>query len=515
MYFLAIAKNTIKSGFITFNQQEITNGFQPLWQYILILVQFVFRPSVYSQLLLTFGLSLFLVILGFFAVIRGARRYWGSREAAILPFLLLPGAFALFFEPTLGHETHDPALLYSFSAWAFVNGMESAVTVFVFGILFMVLLSNLSIFTETTPSIREVFSPSTRILLPLIVLARLDDVFLLASLIITLVLFFPGNLREKTRDIAIVLFPTFIVMSIYVAYNAVTAGVALPISGLSKTQFALLPNVKEVVSLLFSFSVREAYRIIPMVVFIAFGGATFLYGAWTLKKHAPNLMRKENNLIIFLLLPLSGYILLKGLFHFTAVYYLHQGWWYYTGQLFLFNIIVAVALSRILGRLNLGYAFAFLLALSVTGLQIVDTGHRLATLGGYARANYIVWKNHEALNANLTAIDREMKLIDNTDGLYGFILDMPVASGTGLVFSRQERDAADKKGTIDALVERGFTVIPVSRSDAWEGHYLRLSAIGRNADRIYTDPRTSIGFYRLSARKNEQKGPDRTLPPHR
>jgi hypothetical protein len=91
-----------------------------------------------------------------------------------------------------------------------------------------------------------------------------------------------------------------------------------------------------------------------------------------------------------------------------------------------------------------------------------------------------------------------MKLIDNTDGLYSFILAKPVASGTGLAFSIEEWREADKKGKVNALIERGYTVLPVPNSASWQGHYLSLKKLDVRADPIYVNEQTGVTFYRLS-----------------
>ena len=200
MYYLAIAKNAARGFFLSFNQETLTNGFQPLWQYLLALAAWLLRPGPAALLWGTFWTCLALVALGVGAAVWGVQARFGPRVAWAMPFLLLPGAFALLFEPAIGHASLDPALQYGFSVWAFVNGVESGLGVAAFGLLLATLLANLvRRGPEASPEV--IFSGWARVWLAVIVLARLDDVFLFAGVAAAVLLCGGSSPAQRVRQL--------------------------------------------------------------------------------------------------------------------------------------------------------------------------------------------------------------------------------------------------------------------------------------------------------------------------
>lgn len=329
MYYLTIAKNTVLYGFITFNQETVTNGFQPLWQYILVLFQWILSPSLENQLLLAFLVNLLLVTLGFGAALWGVISYLGLRVAGIMPFLMLPGAFTLFFEPSIGHSAGDSALLYSFSSWGFVNGMESGVSIAAFGLFLMTTFLRLARADKHARG-PEIFSFWPSIWLAAIVLARLDNILLVLSIALTILLFDNGDVSRRVRQNAQIFVPVAVFVLLYMAYNLVTVGVVLPLSGLQKTEFALVGNFKDTLSLLANYRVGIARRILPMLMFILSGVVMFIYALFEFNEDPSKEDWRERIFKKYVVMLLSGYLFLKATFHFSIVDWPNQGWWYYS-----------------------------------------------------------------------------------------------------------------------------------------------------------------------------------------
>lgn len=501
MYYLAIAKNSASCDFITFNRESATNGFQPLWQYLLVLVTRTFEPSLELLLRVTFGLSLVLVIVGFSAVTLGTRRFLGRRIAIALPFLLLPGVFALLFEPSAGHASVDSALLYSFSGWAWVNGVESGLSIAAFGLLLMTILGRLS---RAGPGARstDIFSPAVRVLLGIVVLSRLDDIFLPLAMALSVLLFDGGGLARRVGDLVRIMAPSALMVVAYLVYNLVTVGTLLPVSGLEKTSFVLVANLERAASLIHHYRPEVASRILPMLIMAAAGTVILVYTLFDLRRRREGSGMREFGFERWLVLPISAYLLLKATFYLTMVDMWQQGWWYYSCQIFAFNFILAIGLLRILASRTVAYVFLMLLAATVTLSHSVDTGHRLGNLQHYARVYQALWAQRDAINARLEAIDPGMKVIDNTDGLYGLILNAPVGSGTGLTFSTEERREAAEKGKLATLVDHGFDVLPCLRIEGeWGGHYIAIEELELRHEVLCEfplDERTEVIFHRLS-----------------
>jgi len=236
-----------------------------------------------------------------------------------------------------------------------------------------------------------------------------------------------------------------------------------------------------------------------MLVFLVTGAGAFGLGLRTLRTGEAELEPGERALVRWLVLPLSAYLLLKALFHFTSVLTWEQGWWYYSGQIFAFDFLVALALARLLAMGRRVFAPALALLILVTTLQVLDTGRRMNALyDSYAATFFVLWQDREALGRALQALDPEMKLIDNTDGLYAFMLDVPAASVTGLVFSEAEMEMAMREGVAVSLVKRGYDVLPVLTDDRWKGHYRALDRIRPRAKLLHEHERSGVRFYRLS-----------------
>ncbi len=185
-YYLTVAKNS-SLFFYSFDGERATNGFHPLWQYILtaIFAGIGSHDSV-TQLYAVYIIGAGFVTLGYIFV--GWSLYMVTRSV-YWPIMLIPGPFYVLFNVKLANEIAQ-GLTYTYSPWAFMNGMESPCSVAAGGLFVFLLTRMCCKKTESLPQ-----TPATALTggysdwsalalgvsLALLVMARLDDVFLLLT----------------------------------------------------------------------------------------------------------------------------------------------------------------------------------------------------------------------------------------------------------------------------------------------------------------------------------------------
>jgi hypothetical protein len=211
-YFLEIAENAAAGHGLSFDGLHATNGYQPLWQFVLV--------PFYAVVKTTPEIALRLVLLLQVALLSIAS-YW------------FYGTLGRIFPPSV---TLVSVLFFVFYVFVqAVSGMETALLVFVMALLFRLALAG-SVFRASDPKRQFVFG----MVLGLVMLARLDMVFLAAAVeAFCLGQFFlvPGRRKESlVRMLAIFLGATLLVAP-YLVFNLVSFGSMAPISAQLKHGF--------------------------------------------------------------------------------------------------------------------------------------------------------------------------------------------------------------------------------------------------------------------------------------
>jgi hypothetical protein len=218
-YYLVIARNVAAGHGFTMDQLSPTNGFQPLWQWLLIPVARVLGadPSAYLAGVQALCVALFALAGGLLCGLIRARL--GLVPALLAALLLLMPRFL----NTL------------------ISGMESAVLFLVLVLLAIEALRSLSL-QRTEPAFRDA---RTGALVGLLMLARLDAVFVG----LTLAAFvgfrglvngpgdFGARLTRTIRKELAVFWPVLVLIVPYLAWNQLAFGHWMPISGALKTSF--------------------------------------------------------------------------------------------------------------------------------------------------------------------------------------------------------------------------------------------------------------------------------------
>jgi hypothetical protein len=222
-YFYKIALNVALGKGLTFDGINQTNGFQPLWLYMLLPLAWAMREApvdLYLRAALIYQLSLVAIagVVFFFAMLLYSRR-----SVALT-------ATTLFYIFGIGH---------------FANGMETGILVLCLSALLYFSLKYRPFSDSSTSKHAFVFG----LLLGLTVLARLDMVFLLA-VIYTFILWQAFAKTERAgrarlgKQLLLSVIAFTLVTAPYFVYNKIHFGAIMPISGQLKNSFPyiLQPN---------------------------------------------------------------------------------------------------------------------------------------------------------------------------------------------------------------------------------------------------------------------------------
>jgi lipid-A-disaccharide synthase-like uncharacterized protein len=454
-YYLAIASNS-QTGFYTFDGELATSGFHPLWQMLVTGLYNAFPAmSQVSQIFLVFSLSVILTTLGY--VLTGMAVY-NITKSKLLGILIVPGFFYLAFSFVTPYEN---------SPWSYMNGMESSLSIFFGGCLF-VLLSVFHNDSEDYPC-GAWFFPLLGVVLALILMTRLDDVFLVAAFGICMLFLGKGALGKRFANAVIVVMPSVLVLISYLVFNQYSVGTYLPISGLAKGGLTLELNLRQFVLLselkpfplsmnayvqFFEIYYRHIQMLFPMllaglfIVVIRKGGDEFQE------------IRDKSMFLVALLV----YVLFKGLYNLANVHVNHQGIsWYYPISITSVNFVALVLLSRVYRQflpknrlIRIWAAAALSLFVAVHVITATATTMNVRTHGSRV---YRFWRNADSLATRLRSKSPGLKLVEFDDGFMTYSLGIPAMHGIGFVLDYQGFKAKKEGRFLEYCYNRGFNTI--------------------------------------------------------
>jgi len=174
-YYLKIAQNYSEGNGLTFDGINSTNGFQPLWQLLIIPIFFVFKASPETSLRLILFIQLILMICSALIFYRILALYFDKI------IILLSGVFFIVFV-----------------FFQSVNGLESTLMIFMISFVFYTVI-RMKIFSVRDTKKEIIWG----IMLGLLILSRLDMVFILLSIVLFnlyYILFISKNKKEDFLD---------------------------------------------------------------------------------------------------------------------------------------------------------------------------------------------------------------------------------------------------------------------------------------------------------------------------
>jgi len=213
-----------------------------------------------------------------------------------------------------------------------MNGMESSLSVFFLGILLCFIAAQYNNPSELMK--RKGFLFGLGVVLGLIILSRLDDVFLLPAFFLSLIYLGEGSWAERFEKGILVCGPGICMLIPYLVFNYVSVGTPLPISGVSKGEISLWANLLNLWGLLFpepfkpgtlyaDIFATEVYKQALMWVSLTLSFLFVGLLAGTVKRG--RLSKQQALLVLGLLL----YIPFKVLYNLANVHVNHQGIWYF------------------------------------------------------------------------------------------------------------------------------------------------------------------------------------------
>jgi hypothetical protein len=203
-YYFKIAANVIQSGRFTFDGQTLTNGFQPLWQLVLIPFFAVVRDPVLVLRVVGIFSMLLTCAAGFMGILY-------LRRNSLLAFTL--GAALIFL------------CLFDFG----ISGMETAVVLpLLVGSLLMI--ERMKPWGPASPSLKQ--SIVLAVLLSLLLLARLDTVWLVGAFMASLLFFYSPAKRKAFLATAA---GPALTLALYLGLNLLVFGHLMPVSATAKS----------------------------------------------------------------------------------------------------------------------------------------------------------------------------------------------------------------------------------------------------------------------------------------
>lgn len=506
-YYLTVAKNST-FGFFTFDGEKPTNGFHPLWQYILTaLFGAVGRHDLQAQMYATYMLGAVLVTLGFILMGWSLHRitrsvYW--------PLWLIPGPFYMLFTIKGASQEVAHGLTYTFCPWALMNGMESPCSVFAGG-MFIYLLTQLCYPANELPSQPDEAPVAERpadgmlvilgLSLALLIMARLDDVFLLFSVALFFLLIgFQG--QRPIRRVAILMLPTVMILAAYVAFNYFSGQSLIPVSGKVKSTAvaALSGNIETSLSDFFppihslirpQYSLGQwsvtAVRSSALILPIVFALWLAVYVLKSKTRH-PEMFHKFKWVLIIL-----GYIVLKGMYNLVNVRLGSQGYWYHILPIVMLNYLVILLCWVFISRdasqrcslVKTGSVGLYVLVYLFVSANMIFSS---SFAGDKWRP---IWQDRHAITSDLKRIDPNIKLIDSSDGVFAYLLDIPSVCAQGYAIDYDGFLALQRGKLLDYCVARGFDV-------TFEGRYAYpISKEGYTFTKIYEHKASGTAFFRV------------------
>jgi hypothetical protein len=372
-YYLTTARRSIGVPFFTYDGFHPTNGFHPLWQYLLAYLFETFKlgGSQERQIFLCYGLSAVFCAIGFglFAVAASGL----TRNRALALLTAVPGFYDILFARMQSSTIDSP----SSSPWSFINGMESPLSLLWFG-LFACLLFRGKGLSDLSP--RRLLLMSS--VLALGILSRLDDVFLLAAFLVYLWVVSKSHAERLRRGFYASVVPGFAIGS-YLIYNLKTTGMLMPVSGSVKSSAGTISGLSGMIQLFVPmklWSISSLYswdalhwRALQLAVPPLVAGAFLLHALLGSRKEkaapgdaeaaqrpdedADAPFARHHREALYLL---AGYVVLKAAYNFIGVDLMMQGHWYFPLSISIVNLLFAYQLRNLWkARLNvLRFRFA-------------------------------------------------------------------------------------------------------------------------------------------------------------
>jgi len=466
MYYMGIANNFVKFGVPTLDGETVTNGFHPLWEFMLIAMFKLPAVSHHDQVYVAFFASLLLVYATYLMIAWMLMIMLGRWPGLLAILALFPGVYALCLEPRR-HYFGDPGMLYDINPYSAVNGMETSLSLALWSIFFLTLIVRFRFLAQKAPyasyEMGTFFPLGSRICLAALVLSRLDDGFLIAAIGLFLLTQTAYSLTERARALFHVVWPAILGFEIYIVFNALTVGVLLPVSAKAKMTFSFRENFHHLYALFFGHLQNDqwwfiAARMTP-IIFSVLGGIMCIGLGW---RHRHILHELSAGSFKFLLTIAGYFMAMKGIFLFLWVPLWSQGYWYYFSMILTANAVFACVIASCFktGNKALVAASFYLMVIVLRMPNDINFLTMSTNNENYADVAYTLWNQGDAIRSFLEEKAPGAKLVDSFDGMFVYLLDMPGPTYTRLVSSPGELEKYKAQGFWQTVIPQGFSIVP-------------------------------------------------------
>jgi hypothetical protein len=507
-YYLVVARNWAHLGIFTFDQTEPTNGFHPIWQWLLGLIYRAggwLSVSDDACLACVFGLSVVLVALafvGFGLVLLKARgrlpvAFVGAPVGAYA--LLLIPAWTLCTLAKLPSPYEGPLLLFG-TFWSFMNGMESGLAMVAFATLGL-------LFVEAPPD-----DGSARRVLALglcagaLTLARLDCVFIAVGVLAAhAYAVFPTRERRPLRLLPLLGAAFAAPVLAYAWHNWATFGSPVPVSGATKSTFPVphLLNLRALVGVIV-YPLRDTswldrvYRSAQIVLPALAAAVYFLLKGRKFARIGSAPLEPRERLELLLLGAGAGVMVLAVYDFFFVVPY-GPGHWYFPVSIPYATLVVLDLLPDPDSQRDSTRA----LALAVLSIGVFCVFQ--------CRSGY-----HERLARFLTDEAPRIKahygkfpphIVEYDDGIVAYATGFPAVSGFGLTLDAAGHRAFEAGSFLDLAYARGFDRVAsveylnFARLDLGHVEFHGLSGVRQALELEYETPDRDFGIIRWQPRR--------------
>ncbi len=456
MLYLAVAKRSSLTWY-TFDGETATNGFHPLWQFMLTALHGVIGGDTERLLVAGFLLSILVTSVGVALTSVAIFRYTGS---AFLSYLTVPGVYYLALG--VGYD--------NWPIWYGANGLESGVSILSGGLALFVMAREVN---RPGFTLESMYDPSflgvawrLGLVLPLVMLSRLDDVFVIPVFFLVFLLTPGVPFRDRIRPALNVVAASTLVLVVYLAYNRAYAGVFLPVSGSVKGGFVLFRSLYVGLSGAFPFLIdlkesatgrpsapadiqANVFRLVQMIG-PALMSTIYIWSTTVSRKRDPRYI---------LPIGFAVGILVKLAYNLTYVHLWHQGSWYFALSVLMTTFFFAVLVGDAYGRLDrrgvarkavyAGYAVVLLFSMGRQILSSAYVDHNGA---------YDFWKDRVAIQEALDQIDPDAKLLELDDGIISFSIDSPSIHAFGFAADKDSVAALREGRMLAHAYARGYDI---------------------------------------------------------
>ena len=451
-HYLAIARKAHLFHLYTYDGVTVTNGFHPLWQYTIRGLFALFDlQSHESQAIAVMALALIASTVGITLAAAAVIRL--TKQPA-LALLLVPGVFYL----TAGVHVR------TLSAWSALDGMESAFSVLFGGLFFFVY--SLYGSDRKTPFDSVAVCKALGLVLPFLILTRLDDVFILPAFMIALLLL-DEPLRRRIVAALWIAGPSTVVVLVYMVYNKLSVGAAMPLSGGTKSGFVgflsayltaaiHVPALLDLKTLLTKSPADGTSIFLNSFRFVevAYPMVAAAFGVVVIRKY------QRQAAGAFVILSVCLYIIFKEAYNFLNVHPWHQAGWYY--------IFIVLCLS-VLGALALKKPWVALGTNTIARCGAITLAVALALLAGSQYYAGIVYPNTSDPVIKFWERQAEIRkalkdrgvhgVINVDDGITAFLLDVPNMHGFAFAIDLEGQKAHKAGRMLSLAYSRGIDAI--------------------------------------------------------